>query len=249
MVLLMIGSLPVMTAAAPPVASPGGESTLVETSRATQDSSAASAITAERLPDGRLRLGPMILDDRRGVLEVPARVNMNQGMIEVLACAPWGKTHESLLTVEAEPYLIQVGLLLLFELPPKAVGMTAPVADIRTYKPQGPAVRLRILWADSTGREHDLPVQQWICRAGGKEPMREGDWVFSGSILTDAGFAAQTGGTVVATYVDPAAIVDNPRSEGQSDEAYWICPETVPVRGTPLTLCFVRTTGISEGKR
>jgi hypothetical protein len=212
---------------------------------AVPDSTGEAGPKTERLPDGRLRLGPLLLDEREGTLDVPARINMNQGMIEVLACSEWGKRHESLLVLEAEPYLVQVGLLLLFGLPPKAVGVVTERSDPASYVPRGPRLGLRVLWPDGDGRERALPVESWICLAKTAQPIEEIAWAFTGSILGPAGFAAQTIGTIVATYTDQTAIVDNPRPEGRNDESYWICPDGVPPVGSRGVLRFVRSRSVS----
>jgi hypothetical protein len=215
-------------------------------SAAKPDSGSPPALRMERLSGGRMRLGPLLLDEGEGVLEVPARVNMNRGPIEVLACAPWGKTHESLFVVEAEPYLIQVGLLLLFGLPPQRVDSTAVIPPLAGYRPTGLPVRIHVALRDSAGSEVVVPVEQWVCMTSAtgspvQPKMEEGDWVFTGSILNQEGFAAQMQGQVVTTWTDPASIIDNPRPEGPNDDAYVICLDGVPRPGTPVTLRFSRS--------
>ena len=230
-----------MTPASPPAASPANPA----------PDSVRSLSRTEQLPDGRLKIGPLLLDAARGTLDVPATVNMNRGVIEVMACAPWGKAHESLLVLGADPSVIQVGLLLLLGLPPDSARRAAP--PDQDYRPHGPPLRIHLLRADSLGREREFPVEDWICRAdsgaGDFAPtMSEGDWTFTGSILDSTGFAAQREGNVVVTYIDPAAMVDNPRPSGTNDDAYVICPGLVPARGTPVTLRFLRKPPATPGR-
>jgi hypothetical protein len=204
-----------------------------------------------RLEDGGLKLGEIIIREEEGTLEVPAIVNMDRGLIEVLACSPWGKLHESLFVVNADPHLLQVGLLLLLGLPAETVGDYPPSAPLHEFKPQGPVLRLRAAWTDTTGA-HDRPVEELICKGKAGTKMDEGPWVFTGSAIWEHGFAAQITGTLVATYLDPSAIVNNARPEANDDEAYWICEDSVPREGSKARLIFAADRSKSksgEGKK
>jgi len=66
---------------------------------------------------------------------------MDRGLIEVFACNAAGKTHESALILEGEPYQVQVGLLLL--------GLE-PAPDAR--EKSGSPVRLWVEWGDESAR-------------------------------------------------------------------------------------------------
>jgi hypothetical protein len=194
----------------------------------------------KRLPDGTLQLGNLRLDEDAGLLEVPGRVNMDRGMIEVLACAEWGKVHESLFVLDCQPYLVQVGLLLLLGLPPGTVGEFSPGQARDEFTPEGPELNIHAVWPDSTGFAHDHAVEGLICTTSGAGSMEEGPWVFTGSNMLQGVFAAQNTGTVVATYVDPDAIVNYAGPNAHNDEAYRICTDRVPPRGTSVTLRFMR---------
>jgi len=79
-----------------------------------QDSARATVpLRAERLSATQVRIGTLVADQARRTVQVPGHVNMQRGVVEVLACTAWGKTHESVLVLDVEPYVLQVGLLLL----------------------------------------------------------------------------------------------------------------------------------------
>jgi hypothetical protein len=215
-----------------------GDSSGVVPDRAVQDSSKVQIV---RLPDGRLRIGSLVVDADRGSLEIPGHVNMTQGVIEVLACAPWGKTYESLFVVDAEPYLVQIGLLLLWDLPPGAVGTTwKKLNEEREFIPSGPELTIRTRWRDERGKERSEPVERWICSPNQRSGPKT-SWVFTGSVLGDEGFVAQNQGNIIVTYRDPAAIVNNGAPSSTNDEVYGICSDKVPAAGTPVTLVLSKT--------
>jgi hypothetical protein len=196
----------------------------------------SAKVQVVRLPDGRLQIGPLVIDADRGSLEIPGQVNMAQGVIEVLACAPWGKAYESLFVVSAEPYLVQICLLLLWDLPPGAVGTTwKKLSEEREFIPKGPELTIRVRWRDRDGKERSEPVERWICSPQ-KHSGPKTDWVFTGSVLGEQGFVAQNAGNIIVTYRDPAAIVNNSSPTSTNDEVYAICSDKVPAVGTPVTL-------------
>jgi hypothetical protein len=55
----------------------------------------------------------MRLDKKTGTLSLPGKVNMDNGALEYLLCAPKGPTHESLLVTEVQPSDVHLGMLLL----------------------------------------------------------------------------------------------------------------------------------------
>lgn len=65
------------------------------------------------LGEGRVQVGKVIVDSRARTLTFPAKINMTEGMVEYLIVTTKGKTHESLLSTEAEPIHIHTGMLLL----------------------------------------------------------------------------------------------------------------------------------------
>ena len=59
------------------------------------------------------KIGNIFLDVENRQVQFPGKVNMEKGIIELLACAPGGKMHESVLVMDIVPYHLQVSLLLL----------------------------------------------------------------------------------------------------------------------------------------
>src|SRR4051794_514358 len=62
---------------------------------------------------GIFELGRVRLDKNQKSVSFPAVLNMNQALAEYLVVTTNGKTHESLLRTEAEPWHIHVAMLLL----------------------------------------------------------------------------------------------------------------------------------------
>lgn len=102
------------------------------------------AVLAEQ-PDWQ-ELLPGISHDGAGTVRLDARVLIDQGPVdglEVLACLPGGKTHESLLQLVVESGgTLKTALIALADLPED--GMPSPEAS--GLPPRGEPVRLRLRW-------------------------------------------------------------------------------------------------------
>src|SRR5205823_7889769 len=69
-----------------------------------------------------------------------------------------------------------------------------------------------------------------------KHAMEAHAWVFTGSVVTDAGFAASLEGSLIASYRDPYAILNNPLPTGADHTIYKVNTRIVPPGRTPVTL-------------
>jgi len=78
-----------------------------------QDPGSSSSESVVQLTDSYFRIGSVHLDKDKREVYLKGKVNMVEGMIELLACGSRGKTHESILVLELVPHDLQVALLLL----------------------------------------------------------------------------------------------------------------------------------------
>jgi hypothetical protein len=69
--------------------------------------------------------------------------------------------------------------------------------------------------------------------------MEHTDWVFSGSRARNGVFMAQSTGTLIVTYHDPDAILDNPLPDGADDTVYIVNGQVVPPKGTEIKMTLM----------
>ena len=216
-------------AAAPPSqppATPGGRPFSV------QHNAALPRDSVVRLGPGVYRVGSVTIDAQQRAVSMPGRVNMQSGAVELLACARYGKTHESVFAMDAEPYHIQVGLLLLgLEQTRKPLRFQGDPAQ-----PTGDSVIVTVAWTDSAGKHVEVRGEDAVMDMRTHRPMPHTPWVFVGSRIHDGVFDAQVEGNIVTTYHDPATIIDNPLDGGADDTVYVVNTALVPPVGTPVTL-------------
>jgi len=180
----------------------------------------------ERIGEGRFRIGRIVLDKTSQTLHLPACVNMQDGMIELVACANGGKLHESIFRVPIEPRDLQLGLLLLGL---KHKGGVRFQGD--STLPEGDQV---LIFVEKDGQRRRVEDYVWDRKR--LAPMERTGWVFSGSKFLNGEFGAQLTRTLITTQHDPYTILDNPLPTGVDSDQYEVNGKVTPPVGTSVTL-------------
>jgi hypothetical protein len=175
-------------------------------------------------------------------LEVDGWVNMDRGPVELFACAPGGKTHESVVVLDCVPSGVHAGLLAL-GLSPGCPVRLGPEGVLQP--PTGDGVRIELRWTDAAGQSQVARAEDWIWNAVQDRAMERAAWIFAGSFLVprkdrpgETTYAADAAKTLVATYHDATAVLENPWPGGGDDTRYHANIHAVPEVGTPVTLRF-----------
>ena len=66
-----------------------------------------------KLDENRYLIGKVTLDKRTREIRIPARINMDKGLLEFLLVLDKGKVHESLLITDASPIHLNIAFMLL----------------------------------------------------------------------------------------------------------------------------------------
>lgn len=185
---------------------------------------------AAKIGEDLYRVGKMKVDLKAGTAVCTGKINMRRGILEYLAVAPGGKRHESLLLVDVRPLHFQIALILL-GLEPKG-GLTVQ-GDEKV--PQGSPVNLYVSWTRA-GKTVKVRAEEMVWNIDRKQAMAANPWVFSGSIVNGQGFLADEELSLIATFRDPGAIVNNVLPSGSDDTVHKVNERIVPPLGTPITL-------------
>lgn len=163
---------------------------------------------------GIFQVGTVRLNKEKREISLPVIVNMNEGPMEYLVVTGKGKTHESLLVTSAEPFHLQVAMLLINckgsngKLIPEDAGKTIP----------GEPVEMELQWKVGDKKKKSR-LEKFISRAD-KKPVKEGPFIFNGSRMFDGSFLAQRDGSIVSLITDNSAQFNNPRA-GREDDDMW----------------------------
>ena len=197
--------------------------------------------SAIKIADNIYKIGNITVDIDKPEISMPGKVNMQTGLIEYLACAPGGKLHESLLVLDVDPIHLHVALILL--------GLE-PRGDFKFQgdpgEPKGDPVDILVQWNESEPMT-EVRAEKLILKTRKSEPMEYTHWIFTGSMIHNNIYLAALEGSLIATYHDPAAIINNPLPEGADDTVYNANFDVVPKVGTPIAV-IIRPSKKEDGK-
>jgi hypothetical protein len=177
-------------------------------------------------------LGAVQVDAQTKTMVISGWVNQVWGAIELLACGPGGKTHESVFVLNCNPVDMQAGLLLLGLKP------GTPPTGLGQGQPKGTALDIWVDWLEgSTSRS--LRAESFVVNTeDNRRPLPETPWVFTGSVIENGEFKALAEESLIVTYWDPWAIINLPLPCGSNDEILSVNSNCVPALNTPVTFRF-----------
>jgi hypothetical protein len=190
---------------------------------------------------GILELGSIRLYRDRKSITFPAFLNMNEGIVEYLLVANSGKTHESVLRTEVDPYQIHVAMLLLGA---RGAG-TNSFPDDPAQPTPGDLIDIEAAWTLQS-QEHRRHGEDLVHNRKTLQPLARGPWVYNGSRIVEGSFVAQLEGSIVSVITDPNALANNPRPGHEDDELWMVCSNGLPDLETPVmvTLHLLETNGL-----
>lgn len=186
----------------------------------------------KKLAEGIFQVGGVTVNKPNGFVSVDGAVNMDDGLVEYLACGAMGKLHESVLVLHAQPYNLQVALLLLGLEP----GDNPLERQGGPGVPEGDPVEIWVTWRSVDKKEVRQRAEELIFNIKKKKTMPHTHWIYTGSQIINGQFIAQVEQSIIATYHDPYAMFDHPLATGMDDTLYYANKQTVPPKGTPVTL-------------
>jgi hypothetical protein len=189
---------------------------------------------------GKLREKGVILDEKAQTVTVSGMAHLQRGPIELVACAPGGRMHETLFVLECEPSSLNAAFVALGLEPGQAARYEE---GGKVVPPKGTPVYLTIEW-EKDGKPVRHRVEDLILNRRTEQPMQRGGWVYIGSRMDShhqtgkSFFVADVTRDLVTTLFDSNTILDNPLPEGGDDSLFFAHPERMPPRGTKVKAIF-----------
>jgi hypothetical protein len=196
-------------------------------------------------------LGQVRLDKARRTVRFPARLIMNDGLIEYLLVNSKGKTYESLLKTDADPCHIQLAMLLLGAkgAPQTPALLDAPTVPFHVNRPAsetnappplaitGDPIAIELAWPADGGQKR-ARAEDCLINLNTKTNASRGSWTFNGSRVVRGTFVAQRDGQIVALIDDIDAMVNNPRPGHDNDQIWQINSNALPPLNTAVEVTF-----------
>lgn len=187
------------------------------------------------------------LDLARQEIAVEATFCLQKGPIELLACAPGGKDHESILVLKCKPQNLHLALISLGLRDKTELGGGGPQVLGDAAKPVGDRVVMEVEF-EHNGKKTRVRAEDLVLSYIDGKPMARAGWVFAGSSFVDESdpetgkptgrkvYLANRYRSIVTTYHDPTTLLDNPTLEGGNDDIFGANPDVLPAPGTVATV-------------
>ncbi len=190
----------------------------------------------EKLGNNRFKLGNIVIDKNSDSVRFPAKVNMSEGLLELLLCAPYGKTHESLFVTDVDAIHLNLALIMIG----CEKGKVSAKYQGDDVIPEGTLLTIEVVYTEENGNEKSIRAEDWVYNRKADRPMRYANWVYTGSFVRDGDYMAKLTGTYIVTFHDPIAIVDLPLKEAADDTVFWVNTDAVKKEGHRVELIITR---------
>ena len=182
------------------------------------------------------------IDHTNRTVDLNATVILREGgWLELLACSPGTRTHESILVVPAQPRHIHLALITI-GLEPGGPMRWTPVGDeYKFHPPHGSPIAVSILY-EQDGEIVEVPANEWIFDRNSGDILSDNTWLFTGSVFNDATdpptYRADSEGSVLSIVNFGDEVLARPTDKtNENDQGIWR-PKTdkIPEVGTQVLL-------------
>ena len=184
----------------------------------------------KKIGENVYQLGNVVFDIGKREVTVPGEINIVGGdaNIEFFACGKLGKTHESILIVDAEPIYMLTALGVLDFEPGRNLAVEG---DPRP--PIGSPVDIWVEWQQG-GKIVSRRARELVWNAFREQPMQDTPWIFTGGRIKNRQFTTQLFHNIIAVYRDPDSLFNHPLPTGTDDRTYRVNTDVIPPKGTKV---------------
>jgi len=183
------------------------------------------------------------LDREAGHIDLDAKVVLREGeWLELLACTPGTREHESILTVEAQPRNIHLALILLGLEPGSPLKwQRLDDGEVKVHPPTGPKVTISLIY-EQDDQIRTVDANQWIVDQQTGRVMPDNVWLFAGSRFeTFDGkqvYMADPNGSVISivNFGDDVLARDTQMTRDNDEQSWDANTPVIPKEGTAVTI-------------
>ncbi len=184
----------------------------------------------KKIGENLYQLGTVVLNTNAKEITIPGEINISTDdtIIEFFACGTLGKSHESILILDAEPIHLFIALGLLDLEPGRNLNVQGD-----PHEPKGSKVQIWVEWNRGNDvASHNARELVWNAITG--QPMQKTHWIFTGGRLINNQLTSQLYHNLIAVYRDPDSLINNPLPGGTDDSTYRVNTDVIPPKGTKV---------------
>ena len=182
----------------------------------------------------------VVIDWPNTRIELTGKVVLREGLLELLACSPRTREHESIMAIDARPLHVFQALGLVGLEPGHPVRYDEE--HDRWLAPSGDPIEIQVRWTVE-GKTRTVDVWDWLKDAETGAPLEARGWIFCGSRSFPGGtFGADADGTVICVVDFDTALIGLAEMHSADNAELWVAAnsEKIPPPGTPCTMLIRR---------
>ncbi len=202
----------------------------------------ASAAASQPAAPPKLLWPHLTVDQHRRFVDLDATVNLREGgWLELLACTPQTRTHESILVVHAKPSHIHLALITLGLEPGEPLKWQQVGDDYIAHPAHGPRIAVSIV-TQQDGHETETPANQWVINRNTGQTLPESIWLFTGSMFDHTHqpprYRADSEGSVLSLVNFSDEVLARPTDQTNQTDQGMLEPHTdrIPPVGTRVKI-------------
>jgi hypothetical protein len=197
-----------------------------------------------RLDDARCQVGEIILNRMNREIRFPAKVNMNEGLIEYAVTLQKGYVHEAILITNSLPTHLNLAFALLRYTPSPELYSemddtghpTGVYPEVSLPVRASARVAVEAEWI-ADGILHRIPLNEWFQSNVTKKMMEPGPWLYGGSTFSEGAYTPDLSGNLISGKSDDrGAMLIYPGADSPGDRSWSPSPKLVPAVGTAVTV-------------
>ena len=193
----------------------------------------------QKLDAYRAKVGNVLIDREKKKIEIPAKINMNKGILEYIAVSTQGKLHEAVLEILAVPSHIHLALILAGYEEAKVGEPDSKTYERKILKP-GSYFNIYVEWTPEGYQKQRLPIESWLFDRKSQKSAPQQMYMFRGSSFWKGKYTADIEKSVIALIEDgtcvlvPVSDFGNPYRGG--DLGFEVYTDAIPPVGTRLNI-------------
>ena len=180
-----------------------------------------SKLSANINNSGDITFGGITVNPELKEISFKAKLNLvsTRMNLEVLICTQNGRTHETLLTTNIDPFNLQIALILIGS-------KNGQRLQDNSGRLQGDIIHIDIIPFSKSNKKR-VPIESWLFNYKTMKQMKRTGWVFVGSSYNANSCLASKDGNIVNIWSYGNTILDNPASTGDQDDNICVYTEQI----------------------
>ena len=182
------------------------------------------------------------IDLKNKSVDLEGHVVLREGKwLELFACKPKSREHESILTINALPSHVHLALIMIGMEPGSPLSWREKDGNVESIPPRGPGVNITLV-TKVDGKEVEVPASSWVLNQKSNKVIVDQPWMFVGSrteiVQGKSVYYGDVNGSIISlvNFGDDVLVRETPLTNDNDDSTFGANTAAIPPIGTPVTV-------------